>query len=91
MIHTEYFKNYDLSLYITKIVNKIQICHLEEIPSTKIQRFQPFQPFLSKGYGVADRDGKTPVTNQTMFVIASTSKAMVGALFASLFSDDNAR
>ena len=44
-----------------------------------------------RGYGVTERGGGEPVTDQTMFCIASTSKAILGALFANLFSEEEAQ
>jgi len=42
---------------------------------------------FAKGYGMADRDRKIPVTTETRFRIASISKPITGAGIMKLISD----
>ena len=45
--------------------------------------------FLTRGYGVSDLDSGSPVTNETLFYVASTGKAMTSMMLAELMAEDD--
>ena len=45
--------------------------------------------FLTRGYGVTDLDSGSPVTNETLFYVASTGKAMTSMMLAELMAEDD--
>ena len=47
------------------------------------------QEYITKGYGVADLDTSEPVTEETLFLIASISKAISGASMATVLRDQD--
>ena len=44
---------------------------------------------MSKGYGMADMETNEPVTEHTIFALASTSKTFTSTLLGKLFAESN--
>ena len=51
--------------------------------------FTVHQVFLTKGYGVRDLDTLEPVTEQTLFLLASVTKALSGVSMATVLRDQD--
>jgi len=54
------------------------------IPGAAIAVIQDGKIILTKGYGVRDMNSETPVDENTLFMIASNSKAVTGTILATL-------
>ncbi|KAK7104514.1 hypothetical protein V1264_019216 [Littorina saxatilis] len=61
------------------------------IPGLSVAIVKDGQVLLSKGYGVKDLDTQSPVTADTQFQIASTTKAFTAALLSNVVAGDSGK
>lgn len=59
-----------------------------EIPGIAVAIVQGDSVVYQQGFGTREKDGEEPITPQTMFAIASTTKTMTTAMMASLVDDE---
>ena len=56
-----------------------------EIPGLSLAVVRNGRPFMVKGYGVSNMNTSEPVTNETLFYIASATKAFTATLLSQMF------
>ena len=61
---------------ISDFVQDVMSC--ADIPGLTLSVVKEGQDFMAAGFGVSELDNMTPVTNQTLFLLASVTKAMTG-------------
>ena len=60
-----------------------------KVPGMNLAIVKNGKILLTKGYGYADLDTKKPVTDTTLFCIASCTKAFTSTLLAKIFSENS--
>jgi CubicO group peptidase (beta-lactamase class C family)/beta-lactamase class A len=70
-----------IDAYINKVINSLNV------PGVGVAIVKDGKVVLSKGYGVKRMDTKEPVDDQTLFLIASNSKAFTATSLALLVED----
>ncbi len=58
-----------------------------DVPGLSLAVVKRGDPFMSEGYGVMDLQSQRPITNQTLFYIASTTKAMTATVLAKVLHE----
>lgn len=71
---------------IDEFMNELLQCR--GMPGAAVSLVKDNQVVLAKGYGVSDLDSGEPVTEDTVFAIASVSKSFTSTLFSKLFEDN---
>ncbi|XP_077998698.1 uncharacterized protein LOC144451676 [Glandiceps talaboti] len=66
-------------------VNATMLC--KNVPGLTLTLVKDGEMVVAKGYGVSDMDKGTPVTDETLFALASLSKSFTATLMAMLLSD----
>ena len=64
-----------------------EVLECNNIPGMTLSVVQNGNVLVTKGYGVADLDTGAPVTENSMFVIASVTKSMSTALLAKILDE----